>query len=206
MKTKAFLLSGFIVVGVAARVISAPSGGEDARLESFFKNYLDETFQLQPMEATQLGDHRFDDRLDDLSAKARQGRLERIRATLQQLPKEVDYQKLSRAAQIDFEILQHELTKSIWMEENMHPFEEDPRVYNDYINDSVYLLLSQSTLPRETNVANGIARMALIPKVVAAARENLKNPPRVHTETAIRQNRGAIAFYEQGLFETAGKT
>src|SRR5437764_211947 len=48
--------------------------------------------------------------------------------------------------------------------------------------------------------------MAQIPRVVAAARENLKNPPRVHTETAIKQNRGAISFYEHDLFDFAGQT
>jgi len=32
--------------------------------------------------------------------------------------------------------------------------------------------------------------MALIPKVFEAARESLKNPPRAHTETAIRQKPG----------------
>src|SRR5262249_51399655 len=47
--------------------------------------------------------------------------------------------------------------------------------------------------------------MAHIPQVVAAARASLRNPPRVHTETAIRQNRGAIAFYEHGIFELAGE-
>jgi uncharacterized protein (DUF885 family) len=48
--------------------------------------------------------------------------------------------------------------------------------------------------------------MERIPTVVAAARANLRSPPPVHTDTAIRQNRGAIAFYESGLFELVGKT
>ena len=47
--------------------------------------------------------------------------------------------------------------------------------------------------------------MALFPKIIAAAKENLRNPPRVILETAIRQNRGAIAFYEHGIFELAGE-
>src|SRR4029077_13039202 len=51
-----------------------------------------------------------------------------------------------------------------------------------------------------------IARMGQIPRVVAEARQNLKNPPRVHTETAIKQNRGAIGFYEHDIFEFAGDT
>ena len=196
----------WVIPVLLAGAVSLRGQEPDAKLNAFFKQYLEDTFRQRPMEATQLGDHRFDDLLDDLSPKARQGWTEHARRTLAALSNRVDFLKLSRPAQIDFEIFQHELTKSLWLEENSHPFEEDPRVYNTYINDSVYLLLAQSTLSRETNVGNCIARMDLIPKVVAEARQSLKNPPRVHTETAIRQNRGAVAFYEQGIFEFAGKT
>jgi len=59
--------------------------------------------------------------------------------------------------------------------ENTRPSRKNPRIYNDYINDGVYLLLTQSTLPREVNVSNAVARMALIPKIIAAARQNLRN-------------------------------
>ena len=48
--------------------------------------------------------------------------------------------------------------------------------------------------------------MKQIPGVLAAARENLRNPPRVVTETAIQQNRGAIEFYEREVFALAGPT
>jgi uncharacterized protein (DUF885 family) len=179
---------------------------EDAKLTGFFKSYLEESFRQRPLEATRLGDHRFDDLLDDVSPKARAAWTEQTRKTLSELPRRVDYQKLSRAGQIDFEILKHDLTRALWLAENTRPFEEDPRVYNDYISDSVYLLLVQSSLPKSTNVKNAAARMAHLPSIVAAARDALRNPPRVFVETAIRQNRGAIAFYEHNLFEVAGET
>jgi uncharacterized protein (DUF885 family) len=158
------------------------------------------------MSATQLGDHRFDHQLEDLTRAGRARWLELLRRTRDELPRQVDSAQLSPAAQLDFAILQHELGKSIWLTENTHPFEEDPRVYNDYISDSVYLLLAQSTQPLETNVSNCIARMALIPRVVSAARENLRNPPRPHLETAIRQNQGAIGFYQKDLFQFVENT
>src|SRR5262249_8722369 len=88
----------------------------------------------------------------------------------------------------------------------LYCFEKDPRAYNEYINDSVFLLLTQSTLPRATNVRNCIARMAAIPQAVAAAKASLHNPPLVFVQTALRQNRGAIGFYEQGIYEVAGET
>jgi len=178
----------------------------EAELKSVFQSYLDDYFRRRPLEATRLGDHRFDSQLEELTPEARAKWLELTRKTLANLPQQVDYQKLSRPAQIDFETFQHNLKADEWLTENTHPYEQDPRVYNGYINDSVYLLLAQSSLPRETNVANCIARMALIPRVVTAAKQNLRNPCQAHTETAIRQNRGAIRFYEKEIFEFAGKT
>ncbi len=179
---------------------------EDEKLNSFFKNYLDEHFRQQPFQATGLGDHRFDNQLDDISSKARDGWLAVARRTLGELPKKVDYNKLSRDGRIDFEIFQHDLQTQIWESENFHPFEEDPRVYGNYISDSVYLLLTQSTLPKETNIANCIARMAQLPRIVAEAEKTLAHPPKPILETAILQNRGAISFYETEIFEFAGDT
>src|SRR6516162_9911895 len=88
-------------------MLRAAEADEDAKLTAFFRAYLDETFQAEPVLATHLGDHRFDDRLDDLSPEARAANLERRRRTLEQLPKRVDYQKLSRDGQIDYEIFRH---------------------------------------------------------------------------------------------------
>src|SRR5262249_2383872 len=98
------------------------------------------------------------------------------------------------------------LKRELWLAENTKPFETDPRTYNKYISDSVYLLLTQSTKPQPTNVQSAISRLAQVPRVIAAARASLRKPPRVHLETAIRQNRGAIAFYETGIYEVAGET
>ncbi len=146
--------------------------------------------------ATRLGDHRFDDRLDDLSAPAPNARLEHDRAALAELNRKIPYSKLSRDGQIDYEILRHHLESSIWLAETFHPFEDDPRVYGDYLTESVYLLLTQSSLPRIVNLKNALARMTRIPEVVDIARSTIKNPPRVKVETAIRQTEGAIGFYE----------
>ncbi len=206
MKLLAMLSLSILTGVVLTPPVFAAGDNEDARLTTFFKEYLEEMFRLSPLEATRLGDHRFDHLLDDLSPRARTARTEHARKTLEALAQRVDYKKLSRSAQIDFEIFKHHLTRTVWLADNTHPFEEDPRVYNEYISDSVFLLLAQSTLPKATNVKNSAARMARIPKVVAAAKESLRNPPRVYVETAIRQNRGAIGFYEHGIFEQAGET
>ena len=195
----------WIFVLVVSCVVSRGQGA-DAALEVFYKKYLEEHFALRPLDATQLGDHRFDHLLEDVSKGAREKWRAQDREALKELKREVDYKKLSRAGQIDYEIFEHDLKRGLWSAENFKPFEEDPRVYGGYINDSIYSLLTQSTLAKETNVANAIARMGKIPAVIQAAKESLGRPPRQLTETAIRQNRGAIGFYEKGLFELVGES
>ncbi len=187
-------------------LVTAAAQDADGQLNAFFKNYLEEHFKLRPLNATRLGDHRFDHLLEDVSKDSRRKWVEHDRRTLGELGRRVDYKSLTRAGQIDFEIFRSDLERGLWLAENTKPFEEDPRVYGDYINDSVYALLTQSTLPKETNIRNAVARMAKIPAVIAAAQENLGKPPRQLAETALRQNKGAIAFYEKELFDLAGKT
>jgi hypothetical protein len=198
-----------IIGAVGLLVAAAPAfarTAEDDKLNTFFKNYLDEYLRQQPLQATSLGDHRFDSRLDDISKTARDGWLAFARQMDEELPRQVDYRKLSRDSQIDFEIFQHNLQTQIWETENFHPFETDPRTYGNYLSDSVYLLLSHSTLPKETNIANGIIRLAQMPSIVGEAEKTLTNPPKPILETAILQNRGAIEFYENGIFQFAGDT
>lgn len=193
-----------ILVGCITTLAATPT--EDAKLDACFKSYLAARFKMQPTDATRLGDHRFDDLLDDLSPAARKGWTTFARQTLRDLPRQVDYRSLTRDGQIDYEIFQHDLEAQLWLAENTKPFEEDPRTYGNYISDSIYVLLTQSTLPKETNVANVIARLRQMPRIIATARATLKQPPKTILETAIRQNRGAISFYESELFQLAGDT
>jgi len=191
---------------LSATAIPRAQASESEKLETFFKGYLEERFRQRPMEASRLGDHRFDSLLEDVSTAARASWLEHTRKTLKELPKQVDYSKLTRAGQVDFEIFRHDLETHIWLTENTKPFEEDPRTYNDYISDSVYVLLTQSTLPLETNISNCISRMAEIPRIIAAAKQTLTHPPKPILETAIRQNKGAISFYQSELFQLASES
>jgi uncharacterized protein (DUF885 family) len=179
------------------------ASAEDAALAEFYRQYLDRWLEERPLAATQLGDHRFDHRLEDVSEPGRERFTELLRHTLEQLPRQVRAEALSDEGRIDYAILEHDLKRSLWLEENTDPWAEDPRIYNGLITDSVYLLLTQSSRPLDSNVVNALARMRQIPSLLDVAKANLNRPPRVHTETAVGQVRGAIRFYEQQLGDLA---
>ena len=191
---------------MVARGFAAPAQDSDATLENLFRKSLDDTLRLRPLEATRLGDHRYDAFLENLTAPSRAVWLDQTRRTLADLPTRVPYQSLSRNSQVNYEIWQHHLAFEIWREENLHPYDEDPLLYEEYLFDSVRLLLTDSPLPLETNVANCLSRMSVLNRVVAAARANLRNPSRLATETAIQQNRAAIEFYQHEILARAGRT
>lgn len=178
----------------------------DADLDRFFHEYLESAFQLSPLWATRLGDHRFDHALDEMTIEAQGRRATLMKKTLERLPQCVRFDDLSFAAQVDFKILRDSLQRELWLEETENRLELDPRVYTRDATEAVYLLFAQSTQPKETSVEAALARMALVPQMLATGRNTLRNPPRVVTETAIRQNRGAIDFYERELFELVGET
>ena len=64
----------------------------DGRLEAFFKNYLTEEGRRRPLDATRLGDHRFDHLLDDVSPPARKAHLDATRKTLTDLDRTIPLQ------------------------------------------------------------------------------------------------------------------
>src|SRR5215212_3841818 len=78
---------------------------EDQKLAAFFKDYLEEFMKNAPLDASRLGDHRYDDRLDDLSPKARAATLGRHKGALAKLPTAVAFDKLSAEGKVDYQIV-----------------------------------------------------------------------------------------------------
>lgn len=165
-----------------------------------FREWLDAECQRHPLFATQQGMRVYDGQMDDLSPEARRLDTERDQEVLKELSKRFDRSKLSRNEQIDLEIWENYLRYRIWQAKNIDDFANDPRIYLLYCSDSVFSLFTQSTLPRHKNVENAASRIAQIPKIIAAAKASIKNPPQILTEVAIKRTEGAISFYETEIF------
>ncbi len=188
----------FTFVGLCG-ILAFPQQDEDKKLVRFFDIFLDEEFKMRPLVATQLGDHRFDSLLENPSVKNRDLWKDFYKSALNKLVSQIKIEALSTNGKVDFKVLQAHLERTIWLQENTQPYENDPRTYSELIADSLFLPLSQSTIAEERTVENLIARTALVPKVLQSAKESVKNPPIVVLNTAIKQNLGSIRFYKQGI-------
>ncbi|HEY4000203.1 MAG TPA: DUF885 domain-containing protein [Candidatus Xenobia bacterium] len=171
--------------------VAAPS--PDQRFEALAHRYQEELLKLEPETATSLGDHRYDDRLDDDT----QAGIERERAFNRSWLKQIPTRGLSAQNQVDADIWRNGVESRLFELDSVRDAEWNPLVYN--VGDAIYQLLARDFAPLPERLQHVKARLLALPAVLAAARANLKNPPRIHTETAIQQNDGLISLIRDDL-------
>ncbi len=142
----------------------AAGASADARFDALSKRFVEEFGRYSPVSATQLGDHRFDGELDDLSASGRARTLAWTRGVLGEL-QAIDRSQLSRANQVDAAMLDNQLRYSIWSEEKYRDWSWDPLVYTQLAGQSLYGLLARefAPLPERLRCGDEPARAAARP-------------------------------------------
>lgn len=168
----------------------------DRRFEALARSYIEKLLEMEPERATQLGDHRYDNRLNDYSMEG----VRRSRAFTQQYLGElarIPARRLSRTNSIDYRIMRSRLEYNLFQTDVLREYEWNPLRYN--IGNAIYELLARDFAPLRVRLRNVKERLRGVPSVVDAARANLKNPPRIHTQTAISQNKGTINLIRNEL-------
>ncbi len=169
---------------------------EDKKFESVARDYIEKFLGAHPEWATVLGDHRFDARLNDYSLEGVEADRRLCRSCLDSLSS-IDASKLSAANQTDYRILKTNLESLLYQLDTLREYEWNPLNYN--VGGAIYSLTGREFAPLKERLLNVKERLKGIPAVLAAARANLKNPPRAHTETAIKQNAGTISLVRDEL-------
>ena len=163
----------------------------DRAFETLGHAWLDRSMRLSPISATSIGDHRFDTRIDDVSATGREAGLRFARATLNAI-EAIDAAQLSRANQVDAAMLANSLRAQIWQTESSQNWAWNPLYYQSLAGGALYGLLARDFAPLPRRLEAATARMERLPILLAQARAQLQ-PARVpapHAETYAAQNRG----------------
>ena len=169
----------------------------DAAFADLSKRALDTWMQLSPVSATQIGDHRYDSELDDLSAAGQQKTLAAYKALLGELDK-IEVAKLGRENQVDAAILRNQLQSEIWNAEVLQSGKWDPQLYNGIAGSAIYGLMAREFAPLPERLKSATARMEKLPAIFAQARENLDpaRVPKIHAETVAKQNKGILSIVD----------
>ena len=176
---------------------SAGDAAVDAAFADLSKRALDTWMQLSPISATQIGDHRYDSEIDDLSAAGQQKVLTAYKGLVGDLDR-IDVSKLSRENQVDAAILRNQLQSEIWSAEVLQSSRWDPQIYNGMAGSALYGLMAREFAPLPDRLKSATARMEKLPQIFAQARENLDpaRVPKIHAETVAKQNRGILSIVD----------
>lgn len=166
---------------------AAPADGVAAGFRTLAASIVDDLLALDPVLATDLGDHRFDDLLPDRSTSAVAAALSRLDDHLAALDA-VDDVLLPAADAVDLEILRARLTATAFGLAELRPHTWNPLVWNP--GTAVHLLLARDVAPLADRLVAVAGRLGAVPDHLATARATLDEMPRVHLETALDQFAG----------------
>lgn len=178
---------------VSSPAIAAPAAAaatsEDARFTAFGDRVVDEFLKLNPVGATQLGDHRYDALLPDVSAQGRATRRAFAQKALAELGK-FNADKLSREHQVDAILLRDQLNYMMFSIDRLQDWAWDPLTYS--AGDAFFTLTSREFAPLPVRLRSAIGRLEALPAYLRQARESLDpaRVPLIHAQTAAKQNPG----------------
>ena len=193
MKGALYVLLPFLLLFLAACSLMR---SDDKKFESLAGEFIGRFLETHPEWATVLGDHRFDGRLNDYSLGGVEADRELCKSCLESLHA-IDASKLSAVNRTDYRILETNLESLLYQLDTLREYEWNPLNYN--VGGAIYSLTGREFAPLKERLLSVRERLKGVPAVLAAARANLKNPPRVHTETAIKQNAGTVALVKEEL-------
>jgi uncharacterized protein (DUF885 family) len=159
--------------------------------------YLDRVFlRYQPTQGTLAGYHQYDTQLEDYSRKNIDAEI----AALKNFEKRIEAIQPDDAAddfvqRSDREIVLANIRSELLTLETIRPWEKNADNYSSTCANGAFTLMERKFAPPDERLRSLIAREKQMPRLLAAARANLKNPPRVYTEIAIEQLPDIVSFF-----------
>jgi len=199
-----FLLTVSVLLSFG--LVLSQQNKEDAKFAKSLEIYFDEMWKFYPTSATLAGYYKYNDKLEDLSSGNIEKRLEQLDLLNKEFVIKVARDKLSPEFQVDFDMIRDAIDLEIMRHENIIPWDYSPIFYNEIIFNSIHSLLNKEFAPLDARVKSATERAKRLPDLLKQAKENLKTPAQIITETAIKQFPAILSFYRNeipGLVEKA---
>ncbi len=164
------------------------SGSEFVQLA---ERVIDELLAADPSLAHDAGDHRFDGLLPDFSLEAVAARVKLLRDASGALSG-VDSDLLDPADQVDREQLLSLVERRLFALTETRDHEWNPLVHNP--GALLHALLARPFAPAAQRLDSLSRRLGAVPDALSTARENLRDIPQIHLETAVGQFRGTASL------------
>ena len=157
--------------------------------------YLRET---HPTHATLDGVHTHDDLLEDFSAHAMEGESHALAGYLRRLD-EIEAGGLTPVERLEHRMLTSHIRGRMFELEDVRTWEKNPQVYADLLASSMAAQALFTHASPEERARRVLSKLRQTPRLLQAARDNIKDPPGIFVKVGIETMRGALKFIDQDL-------
>ncbi|HEY7515014.1 MAG TPA: DUF885 family protein, partial [Vicinamibacteria bacterium] len=184
---------------LAAATSEKPAAPEaNAAFRTFVDDYFAARFARLPSDATSAGIHDHDGTLEDYSRTAVLARVAALRDSLERLAA-LQARPLGFDEAIDAAAIEGQIRGELLDLDTIRELERNPMPYAGLAGNAVDVLMKRDFAPAAERLRSVVSRLEAVPGVYAAARANLRNPPREFTDLAIRVTKGSVGFFEDDV-------
>ena len=167
-------------------------------LPHFVDDLLGFLHETHPTYATLDGVHAHDDLLEDVSRHAIDSEAHALAGYLRRLD-EIQQDTLTPIERLEHRMLTANLQARMFDLEVVRPWERNPQFYSDLIATSLAGQTLFSHAPAPERARRVLSKLRQMPRLIQAARDNIKEPPGIFVKVGIETMRGALKFIDDEL-------
>jgi len=164
----------------------------------FVDDYLAYLYEVLPTQASLDGVHLHDDLLEDLSRSAIDANVRALSGFSRRL-NQIDSSLLSRVEQVEHRIVGANIESRMYELEAIRTWDRNPQVYSDALGMSLAAQALFAYSPEAERARRVVSKLQQVPRLVQAARENIKETPGIFVKVGLEAWRGALKFIESDL-------
>ena len=167
-------------------------------LPHFVDDLLGYLHETHPTHATLDGVHTHDDLLEDVSRHAIDSEARALTGYLRRLD-EINRDALTEIEKLEHRMLNAHLQGRVFELEAVRTWERNPQYYSDLLASSLAGQTLFSHAPAAERARRVLSKLRQAPRLIQAARDNIKEPPGIFVKVGIETMRGALKFIEDEL-------
>ena len=199
------LLAAALLSLPAAPGAADPTRSPSERLRRLAAVYVEGLFRAKPHLASQLGDRRFDARVQDLSPRALAARVAELGAQQRALGR-LERERLSPGERADAAMLADGIALELLELREIRPFTWNPRLEDGFVHfdpremvGSRLADLLHGSAPEPERLRAAVAQLRALPRHLAQRRAALGAVSKVHLDEAVKESGGLAEFLEREL-------
>jgi len=167
-------------------------------LPHFVDDYLQYLQETRPTCAALDGVHSHDDLLEDLSRQAIDADLRALSGFGRRLA-DIDPSGLTEIERAEHPVLKDHIRARMFELEEVRGWERNPHIYADTIASSLATQALFSFAPATERARRVLSKLRQVPRLIQAARDNVKDPPGIFIKVGIETFNGALRFIEHDM-------